>query len=245
MNTSYGHRSRKHLASSVAIALFASALVLTAPSFRATAAPIATHIVGWGYDNAGQLDIPSGLTDVVAITAGYDHSLALRAGGTVVGWGSNTFGQIAIPTGLTDVTAIAAGSYYSLALRSDGTVVGWGSNASGQAIPPSGSPMSPRSPPADNTLWPSAATAPSSAGAPTVSGEATPPTGLTDVTAIAAGSDYSLALRSDGTVVGWGSNEYWGQATPDRAHRRHRDRSRPLAQPCTPQRRHRRRLGFQ
>ena len=31
--------------------------------------------------------------------------------------------------------------------------------------------------------------------------------------AIAAGCSHSLALKSDGSIVGWGNNEY-GQATP-------------------------------
>ncbi len=45
------------------------------------------------------------------------------------------------------------------------------------------------------------------------SGQAIPPVGLTDVTAIAAGRQHALALRSDGTVVGWGSDDS-GEATP-------------------------------
>jgi len=42
-------------------------------------------------------------------------------------------------------------------------------------------------------------------------GEATLPAGLSGVTAIAAGNMHSLALKSDGTVVGWGNT---GLATP-------------------------------
>jgi hypothetical protein len=38
------------------------------------------------------------------------------------------------------------------------------------------------------------------------SGEVTIPAGLSGVTALAAGYSYSLALKSDGTVVGWGSS---------------------------------------
>ena len=44
-------------------------------------------------------------------------------------------------------------------------------------------------------------------------GQATPPAGLSGVTAIKAGAIYSLALKSDGTVVSWGDNSS-GQATP-------------------------------
>jgi len=40
-----------------------------------------------------------------------------------------------------------------------------------------------------------------------------PPAGLTDVVAIAAGDGHALALKSDGTVLGWGDNRF-GQASP-------------------------------
>src|SRR5687768_17722539 len=35
-------------------------------------------------------------------------------------------------------------------------------------------------------------------------GQSTPPPGLNDVIAVAAGASHSLALRSNGTVVSWG-----------------------------------------
>lgn len=44
-------------------------------------------------------------------------------------------------------------------------------------------------------------------------GQTTLPNGLNNVRAIAAGSEHSLGLRADGTVVGWGWNDD-GQATP-------------------------------
>ena len=42
-------------------------------------------------------------------------------------------------------------------------------------------------------------------------GQATPPAGLSNVVAIAAGRYHSLALQSDGSIVGWG---YYYYATP-------------------------------
>ncbi len=46
--------------------------------------------VGWGYDAFGQMsNAPAGLDDVVAVSAGVMHSVALRADGTVAVWGSN------------------------------------------------------------------------------------------------------------------------------------------------------------
>lgn len=41
----------------------------------------------------------------------------------------------------------------------------------------------------------------------------TPDAPLTNITKIAAGSFHSLALKSEGSIVGWGRNDY-GQATP-------------------------------
>jgi len=110
----------------------------------------------WGSGGAGQLGdgtttsyrtTPAqvtGLSGVVAVAAGTDHSLALRSDGTVWAWGGDRYGQLgdganssAQPTpvqvtGLTGVTKIAAGGLFSLALRSDGTVWAWGYNAVGE-----------------------------------------------------------------------------------------------------------------
>jgi hypothetical protein len=83
-------------------------------------------VASWGWNGCGQADVPEGLTNVIAIAAGLDHSLALREDGTVVAWGDNTFGAVAVPANLADVVAIAAGWSQSYGLRADGTVVGWG-----------------------------------------------------------------------------------------------------------------------
>lgn len=84
------------------------------------------------------------LDNVVAISAGSDHTLALKGNGTVWAWGNNTDGQLGngstvvssqTPvqvTGLTGITAIAAGAYHSLAAKNDGTVWAWGNNGFAQ-----------------------------------------------------------------------------------------------------------------
>ncbi|MEI9863685.1 MAG: hypothetical protein WDN00_03830 [Limisphaerales bacterium] len=61
--------------------------------------------------------MPVGLTNVVAIAAGHDDSLALRSDGTVVAWGSG-FIQTNVPASLTNVTAITAGYYHCQAFKS-------------------------------------------------------------------------------------------------------------------------------
>lgn len=87
-----------------------------------------------------------GLDHIVAISAGSDHTLALKGDGTVWAWGYNNNGQLGTGSatgetpiqtpakvpGLTGITAIAAGAYHSLALKNDGTAWAWGDNGQGQ-----------------------------------------------------------------------------------------------------------------
>ncbi|MGA2659692.1 MAG: carboxypeptidase regulatory-like domain-containing protein, partial [Verrucomicrobiota bacterium] len=170
--------------------------------------PSAGHTAGlvtaWGDNSSGQTNVPPNLTNVVAIAAGYDFSLALKADGTVVGWGDNASNQITVPSGLSNVVAIAAGYQFSLALKADGTLAAWGGNSAqnrvaglsnvlaiaagwyhGLALRTDGSVVGR----GENSF-----------------GQITAPAGLSNVVAIAAGYDFSLALQADGTVVGCGDN---------------------------------------
>src|SRR5262249_48514903 len=74
----------------------------------------------------------AGLSNVVAIAAGYQDSLALLSDGSVRAFGYNNYGQATAPPGLLNVVGIACGDYYDLALLNDGSVLGWGQNSSGQ-----------------------------------------------------------------------------------------------------------------
>ena len=145
-------------------------------------------VAAWGDNRRGQTSVPAGLRDVVAIDAGWYHGLALKADGTVVAWGENLHhgfaGQATVPAGLTGVAAIAAGGFHSLALKTDGTVAGWGSNLGNQHF--TGSDY-------DEFFF---------------AEQATPPAGLSGITALAAGALHSLALRADGIPIGWGSWEF-------------------------------------
>jgi hypothetical protein len=53
------------------------------------------------------------LANAVAIAAGWEHSLALKADGTIVGWGRNSEGRLDVPAGLTNPVAVAAGFFHS------------------------------------------------------------------------------------------------------------------------------------
>jgi hypothetical protein len=165
-------------------------------------------IVGWGATNT----MPAGLSNVMAISAGGDHDLALLTDGTVVAWGQNGFGQSTVPVGLEDVIAVAAGADHNLALKADGSVVAWGSNTSGETVVPAGlrnviaiaaSGLRSLALKSDGTVvawgW-------------NLLGEGTVPASLTGVIAIAAGGHHTLALRFDGGVVAWG-NDSGGQGS--------------------------------
>jgi|GEM_PF-2134795 len=76
-------------------------------------------------------EVPAELDDVVSLSAGSAHVLALRRDGSVVGWGNNYYGQTDVPEGVTDVTEIYANRHGSFALLGDGTLRTWGEDSLG------------------------------------------------------------------------------------------------------------------
>jgi hypothetical protein len=112
--------------------------------------------------------------------------VALLRDGTVGHWGRESdYKDATPPTGLSNVVAIAASDSHSLAVKKDGTVVGWGWNKDSEAT---GIPTTNR----DNLVC-------FSSGQVQHDGQL-----LTNVIAVAANRGYSMALKSDGTVVAWG-----------------------------------------
>jgi hypothetical protein len=174
-----------------------------------------TWVVEWGANDYGQGDIPWDLTDAVAISAGFYHSLALKADGTVVGWGNDASGEADPPVGLSNVTAIAAGWGTSLALRRDGTVEEWGWDG-GYGLKTTAESLSNIT--AIAACW-DCLMALKGDGTVTVWGHSTHGetnvlVGLTDVAAVSGGGYFCMALKRDGTVVTWGSNVFGQTNTP-------------------------------
>jgi alpha-tubulin suppressor-like RCC1 family protein len=195
-----------------------------------------SSVLAWGDNSAGQLDVPMGTSDIVAMAAGGDHSLALGANGTIVAWGDNSSGQNNVPQSASNIIAIADGESHSLALRTDGTVVAWGDNSYGQTnVPPSATNVVAISAAGSLSMallldgsvvgWGSYVRVPSSAtnviaisagggflraDGVVVTWGLPSPASATNVVSLAAGDSCALALRADGTLLAWGGN-YYGQ----------------------------------
>lgn len=82
------------------------------------------------YEPIGDLlaNAPIGVTNIVSVSAGAFHCVALRADGTVLAWGDNEYGQTNIPPSASNVVAISSGWYHNLALRADGHLIQWGTS---------------------------------------------------------------------------------------------------------------------
>lgn len=133
------------------------------------------------------------------VSAGGDYGLALGSDGKVYAWGNNDVGQLgdstlnaqsrphSVPGLPAKIQSISAGGSHALALDCQGRVWSWGANQYGQL------------------------------GLDNAGGDAVSPDGRTSpamvtgipatITAISAGSRYSLAMAVDGQVYAWGSND--------------------------------------
>ena len=177
---------------------------------------LGSSVVAWGRNDNGQTDVPvAAQSGVQAITAGNNHTVALKSDGTVVAWGENSSGQATVPSGLAGVQAIAGGGYHTLAAKSDGTVVAWGWSSSGQTSVPIGltGVQAVAGGYAHSVALKSDGTV--VAWGLNDFGQRNVPGGLTSVVAIAAGDRHTVALKSDGTVMAWGRNASGQTSVPD------------------------------
>ena len=149
--------------------------------------------------------------EIISVSAGIYHSLALDSKGNVCAWGKNKYGQLGDGTATDkyspiqvggalegkEIVSVSAGRQHSLALDSDGNIYAWGYNSYGQL--------------GDGTTTDRHSPIQVSEGS-ILEGK--------DITSVSAGASYSLALDSDGSVYAWGMN-YKGQLGDGTATHRH------------------------
>jgi len=161
----------------------------------------------WGAGTSGQLGDGTivnksspvqigALSDWAQVSAGIAYSIAIKTNSTIWGWGANTNRQLGDNTVISksspvqvgnltsDWAQVSAGSYansHSLAIKTNGTLWAWGQNSNGQL--------------GDPTALASVLT-PIQIGA------------LSDWAQVSASAISSAAVKTNGTLWTWGTNQY-------------------------------------
>jgi len=139
------------------------------------------------------------ITGIQFVTTGYTHTVALKGDGTLLAWGHNRYGQLgdgttvnksnpvvvtdALGNPITGVQSIAAGGSYVVALKTDGALIAWGDNRYGQLG--DGTTVDKHNP----------VVVTDALGNP-----------ITGIQSVATGAYHTVALKTDGTLLAWGSN---------------------------------------
>jgi alpha-tubulin suppressor-like RCC1 family protein len=125
------------------------------------------------------------------VSAGYNHTLAIKTDGTLWAWGFNMTGQLGDGTTVDKISPIkigtgsnwkqvSAGNHYSTAIKTDGTLWAWGLNDEGQmGIGSTASRYAPAKV-GTSTNW----------------------------KMVVAWNNFTLAIKSDSTLWAWGNNDY-------------------------------------
>ena len=179
--------------------------------------PLGATLWAWGRNEVGQLGdgtttdsdlpVPVGTDqDWAEVSAGKDHTMALKLDGTLWAWGDNNnvgygIGKLGIDPDVDaslvpiqvgteqDWTQVASGTRHTTALKADGTLWAWGSNREGQlGLGQGGQFRVPTQVPAQALMYTRST--------------------MNKTTQVAPGGNYTVALMSDGFLQVWGANHY-------------------------------------
>jgi alpha-tubulin suppressor-like RCC1 family protein len=164
--------------------------------------PGETLVAAWGDGITRETRLPTLVSNITAVAAGFSENLAITSNGTVVAWVPPDRTSRNVP-GLSEITAISSGARGGIALRKDKIALAWTSDF---AVPnlmlsniiavDAGKNMN-LALRTDGTVL--------SWGTNVLDHPVLVP-GLTNVTAVAAGDRHGLALLQNGSVRSWGDN---------------------------------------
>ena len=166
--------------------------------------PGKVEIIGSDWYDFGVLQVPEMARqgNIVSVSAGATHTIALTEQGNIISWGNNWYGKLNTPANLGKVVQVSAGWDYTAVLTEDGRVRAWGSltfnsnslewsdivSISAQAslvgLRRNGSIVQFSKDPSSLQL---------------------PPANLRNVVDISAGGEINAAVLADGKVAVWGA----------------------------------------
>jgi alpha-tubulin suppressor-like RCC1 family protein len=163
----------------------------------------------WGNNGSGRLgtnnttntsspvSVVGGFSDWCQISAGRQHTAAVRTNGTAWSWGFNTYGAlgnntttvrsspVSVVGGFSDWCQVSGGTYSSVAVRTGGSAWAWGLNGSGIL--------------GDNTTT-------------TRSSPVSVVGGFSDWCQASMGGYHTVGVRTSGSAWTWGYNSFFGKA---------------------------------
>ncbi|OLP75846.1 E3 ISG15--protein ligase Herc6 [Symbiodinium microadriaticum] len=156
-----------------------------------------------------QCDLPADLGPILAVSAGFGHTCAVRADGELICFGWNHAGQCDVPADLGPVLAVSAGNVHACAVRSDGQLVCFGEHINGQwdvAVDFSAGFLHTCAVRTDGQLV---------CFGDNDQGQCDIPADLGQVVAVSAGGVHTCAVRTDGELICFGNEPFGASAVPE------------------------------